>query len=92
MTLMRVVRTERNWTNYYHATQAQFEFILNDPLFPAEMHEMRQYQLENYRRRSEDELPGPTSCVNLVADCVPDVWRELPLINQPRRWALEERL
>jgi hypothetical protein len=81
--LVRAVRTERNWTNYYHAvrdavptpasprvwqdsfydmfellyyaTQAQFDYILNDPLFPVEMLEVRQYQYEHYRRRGEDE-------------------------------------
>jgi len=81
--LVRAVRTERNWTNYYHAvrdavptpasprvwqdswydiikllinaSQTQFDFILNDPLFPAEMQEMRQYIYEYDRRRNEDE-------------------------------------
>jgi len=37
------------------ATEAQFDYILNDPLFPAEMHEMRQDIFDRFRRYGEDE-------------------------------------
>jgi len=37
------------------ATEAQFQYILNDPLFPAEMHEMRQDIFDRFRRYGEDE-------------------------------------
>ena len=38
-----------------YATQAQFDYILNDPLFPAEMQERRQDIFDRWRRKGEDE-------------------------------------
>jgi len=39
----------------WYATEAQFQYILNDPLFPAEMRERRQDYYLRFRRYGEDE-------------------------------------
>jgi len=55
--------SSRVWQDSFHdmfellylATQAQFDYMLNDPLFPVEMLEVRKYQHEHYRRYGENE-------------------------------------
>jgi len=43
-------------------------------------------------RSRQDELTLLASIVNLAAYAVPDVWFELPLVEQDRGLAAEERL
>jgi len=40
---------------FLRASQAQFDYIMNDPLFPAEIHELRQDIYDRFRRYGEDE-------------------------------------